>query len=219
MDEATKDGCCKTMQTNHSSHFLLVAELYPLLEKQASAIGDARVVFHTSEARNLTEKKRLEERYLLKNGGNLGGNGKSILFGGGRIYRYSQSKLANSVMTHAMHGKLQAKSSKIRVCCAHPGFALTGTGGYISLPPLERVLFDYYLIPFVMQSGEDGTMGLLTGMMAGDAVSGTLYGPVGKNNMAGPIVEISPNPWENDPEAMELLWTASEEVTGATFTI
>lgn len=70
-----------------------------------------------------------------------------------------------------------------------------------------------------MQSSEDGTMGLLTGMMAGNAKSGTLYGPVGKGGMAGPAVAIPPKPEENEPEGMKMMWKTSEETTGVTFTI
>lgn len=39
------------IQTNHLSHFLLTAELMPLLEKAAARNGDARVVSHSSIAR------------------------------------------------------------------------------------------------------------------------------------------------------------------------
>ena len=35
-DEATKDGYDIQMQTNHLSHFLLVKEIFPLLEKAAA---------------------------------------------------------------------------------------------------------------------------------------------------------------------------------------
>lgn len=58
VDKATKDGCCNQMQNNYLSHFLLVAELYPLLEVEATAPGGARVVFHSSEPRNMTKNKK-----------------------------------------------------------------------------------------------------------------------------------------------------------------
>merc|ERR1719454_2525223 len=64
-DEATVDGCDTQMQTNHLSHFLLTAELWPLLEKAAELRGEARVVNHSSMAR---KGKPLEAQYLGKNG-------------------------------------------------------------------------------------------------------------------------------------------------------
>lgn len=50
-DVATDDGYDVQMQTNHLSHFLLLKEVFPLLEKAASERGEARVVHHTSLAR------------------------------------------------------------------------------------------------------------------------------------------------------------------------
>jgi len=50
-DEATVDGCDVQMQTNHLSHFLLTAEVWPLLERAAEKNGEARVVNHSSDAR------------------------------------------------------------------------------------------------------------------------------------------------------------------------
>ena len=79
------------MQTNHLSHFLLTKELFPLLEKAAKARGEARTK-HSSGARKFPSSS-LQAKYLGKNGGNLGGNGNSMLFGGGRWQRYHQVPL------------------------------------------------------------------------------------------------------------------------------
>lgn len=119
-DEATNDGYDTQMQTNHLSHFLLTAELYPLLEACASEHGDARLVQHSSLGREETPGKQLEEKYFGKNGGNLGGN-EQIMMGGGPYHRYFQTKLANSVFMYALDEKLKAKKSKVRSVCAHPG--------------------------------------------------------------------------------------------------
>jgi NAD(P)-dependent dehydrogenase (short-subunit alcohol dehydrogenase family) len=77
------------MQTNHLSHFLLSKELLPLLNKAAASKGEARIVNHSSGARKFPSSP-LEAKYLGKNGGNLGGNGNSMLFGGARWQRYHQ---------------------------------------------------------------------------------------------------------------------------------
>ena len=78
------------MQTNHLSHFLLTKELLPLLNKAAAAKGEARIVNHSSGARKFPSTP-LQAKYLGKNGGNLGGNGNSMLFGGARWQRYHQA--------------------------------------------------------------------------------------------------------------------------------
>ena len=67
----------------------------------------------------------LGAKYLGK-GGNLGGNGNSMLFKGGRWERYHQTKLANVIFTLALHDKLQAsQKTKIKALCAAPGLAAT----------------------------------------------------------------------------------------------
>lgn len=83
-DKATKDGYDVQMQTNHLSHFLLTKELFPLLSKSPAA----RVVNHSSIARH---GKPLDRKFLEKNGGNLGGNGGSMMLGGGKWERYHVS--------------------------------------------------------------------------------------------------------------------------------
>lgn len=216
-DKATKDGCDTQMQTNHLTHFLLTKELFPLLEKEADTNGDARVVYHSSEARHMP-RKGLEKQYFEKKGGELGGNGGSLLLGGGKAVRYGQSKLANSVMTYALHEKLEKKGSKVRVMACHPGGSATNLGDDIQFPFLEKMLMTL-LMKFMMQSAEDGTMGLLTGMMVPDAKSGVLYGPLGKGSFNGPAVPNPPKPYENDPKAMAMLWETSEATTGIKFEI
>lgn len=111
------------MQTNHLSHFLLCRELFPLLEKAAELRGESRIVHHSSSARAMGFA--LDAKYLGKNGGNLGGNGSSMLFMGARWLRYGQSKLANACMTMALRDKLQAKGSKVKALCAAPGLSST----------------------------------------------------------------------------------------------
>ncbi len=66
-DEASVDGFSHEIQTNHLSHFLLVSELMPLLEKAANSGGEARVVTHTSMARK-TPATKLVAKYFEKNG-------------------------------------------------------------------------------------------------------------------------------------------------------
>jgi NAD(P)-dependent dehydrogenase (short-subunit alcohol dehydrogenase family) len=209
-DEATEDGYDTQMQTNHLSHFLLTAELLPLLESAAEAVGDARIVNQSSFGRLHTPNSRLEEKYFGKNGGNLGGN-EIGLMKGGCFYRYFQTKLANSVFTYGLAEKLKARNSKVRAICAHPGSSDTNL--------LNQVEFGFFvkfmarvMTPFMMQTAEDGAMGLIIGMMAVDAQSGVLYGP--KNNgTKGKAVPVPAKSFETDRESIDLLWRTSEEAT------
>ena len=223
-DERTVDGYDTQMQTNHLSHYLLTAGLLPLLEAEAKEGGDARIVNHSSEARHGT-KNGLEEKYLDSSApGTLGGDAVPFfsLFGGPRFERYFHSKLANSVFTHGLHNKLQACSdeskNKIRSVAAHPGGSVTNLGGDESFSWFARFWLGL-LMPLIMQTAEDGTMGLLRGMMDPTAESGQLYGPLGGTGTYGPAVINPPKPYETDPDAIEMLWRKSEEATKIKFDI
>jgi NAD(P)-dependent dehydrogenase (short-subunit alcohol dehydrogenase family) len=209
-DEATVDGYDTQMQTNHLSHFLLTAELLPLLEASAETVGDARVVTQSSFGRLHTPNKQLEEKYFGKNGGNLGGNDIGMMKGG-CFYRYFQTKLANSVFTYGLAEKLTAKNSKVRAICAHPGSSDTNLLHQMDIGIFMRAMTKL-MTPFMMQTAADGAMGLITGMMATDAQSGVLYGPK-DNGTKGKAVPIPAEPYEIDRASIDMLWRTSEEAT------
>ena len=219
VDAATVDGYDTQMQTNHLSHFLLTAELFPLLEAQAEESGDARIVNHSSDGRYMTNNGKLEEKYFGRNGGNLGGN-EAFFFTAAPFERYCQTKLANSVFTQALAQKLKKRNSAVRAICAHPGGSTTSFIGKDkdNILPTFAQLFFRFLIPF-MQSPADGSMGILTGMLVADAKSGVLYGPKGWFGVGirGNAVPNKSKPCETDPESMEMLWRMSEEATGVSF--
>jgi NAD(P)-dependent dehydrogenase (short-subunit alcohol dehydrogenase family) len=206
-DEATVDGCDTQMQTNHMSHFLLTAELWPLLVKAASLRGEARVVNQTSVARG---KQRLDEKFLRKNGGNLGGDGFA------RWTRYQQSKLASLVFTYA----LRDRQNTVKALVAHPGVASTNlqvsTAQNGGMWDSIRTL----LIPRIAQSCEDGSMGILRCCCEAGVKSGDFFGP-GPSRLKGEAVLIRPGPEEAiaNEAARELLWRVSCEVTDVTFSL
>ncbi len=216
-DIATEDGYDIQMQTNHLSHFLLVCELFPLLEKASKERGESRIVNHSSIAR-LTVKK-LEEKYLGKNGGNLGGNGKSMLFGGARWKRYGQTKFANAAFTAALHEKLQEKNSKIKALVAHPGLSNTE----LQVTTLKDGGMAKILTRFMMkrsQSEEDGSIGILSCMCLPEVESGQFWGP-GKGMMAmkGKVKPFNLEKSYNNTETKKLLWEKSCKAIGKEFTI
>jgi NAD(P)-dependent dehydrogenase (short-subunit alcohol dehydrogenase family) len=215
-DKATKDGYDAQMQTNHFSHFLLTAELLPLLEKEATETGDARIVSHSSGARNMTKNRRLEEQYFTKNGGNLGGDDGSFMsFSGPRYERYNQTKLANAVFNQGLHNKLVAKNSKVRAVCCDPGLSYTNLSEGVPMGKVEGFVIGL-LLPRLAQTPEDGTMGLLLAMMGPDSKSGNHYGP---NMWKGIPIPVKLQSYETDTESIDMLWRTSEEATGVTFSM
>ena len=211
-DEATVDGCDTQMQTNHLSHFLLTSLVWPLLEHAASTRGEARVVNHSSGARVYGPK--LDEKYLGKNGGNLGGNqgGWILPFQGPRWIRYQQTKLANLVFTYA----LRERQSTVKACCAHPGLSATNLQVTSSDAGGMGSGFTNFLMSYFSQSAEDGTMPLLRACLDPDAKSGDFFGPLGMTGKA----ELMPPEKEKeraDKASQEMLWRVSKEITGAKF--
>jgi NAD(P)-dependent dehydrogenase (short-subunit alcohol dehydrogenase family) len=207
-DKATKDGYDVQMQTNHLSHFILTKELYPLLKRAHELRGDARVVHHSSSARK--GGSALNAEYFGKNGGNLGGNGASMIFGGARWLRYHQSKLANSVFTKALADRFG--DSGIKAAVADPGLASTNLvvstnsdGGMGSGMWFMRLA----------QSAEDGAMPLVAACFDPSMENGDFWAPANSGNMNGPAVKVEWDKLSNDPESAKLLWKESEEACGA----
>ena len=211
-DEATADGYDVQMQSNHLSHFLLSRELFPLLEKAAALRGEARIVNHSSGARNVPPGQ-LSAAYLGKNGGRLGGNGASMFFGGARWQRYHQTKLANAVFTLALAAKLAAAGSKVKCLCAAPGLAATN----LQVTTAADGGFGASWIMRYAQSSEDGTMPLLTCMLAADAPNGGFYEPEGLTAMAGKPVrkDLAKEGLCSSAKAQKMLWEESEKACGA----
>lgn len=217
-DEATVDGFDVQMQTNHLSHFLLTAELMPLLEKAAGVTGDARIVNHSSIAR-MSPSKDLKPEYLEKRGGNLGGDGASFFFAGARWKRYNQTKLANAAFTAALHEKLSKKGSKVKALVAHPGLANTELQ-VTSVKDGGMGSFFTGILMGMGQSMEDGAMGILSCICLPGVKSGEFYGPG-----SGPMAikgKAEPFPLEkfyDNEKTRELLWKKSIEAIGKEFPI
>lgn len=209
-DTATSDGYDIQMQSNHLSHFLLTSEVWPMLELAAREHGEARVVSHSSGARN-TPAGPLSARYLQKSGGQLGGDFWPME----KWKRYKQSKLANLLFTYALHDKATEKGSPVKALCAHPGKTLTNlqmktaqAGG--------KGLLDTYILNSTMNaahSEEDGAQGIVKACCEEGVKSGDFFGPVSPPS-TGLSVLLPP---ERNAEGERMLWEESVKATGATF--
>jgi NAD(P)-dependent dehydrogenase (short-subunit alcohol dehydrogenase family) len=206
-DKATVDGYDVQMQTNHLSHFLLTKELYPLLKRAHELRGEARVVHHSSIARS---GKKLEAEYFGKNGGNLGGNGASMMFGGARWVRYQQTKLANSVFTKALADKFG--DSGIKAAVAAPGLATTNL--QVSTNQDGGMGSSMWIMRFA-QSSEDGAMPILAACFDPTTNNGDFWEPANRARSVGPAVKFAWDKNSNDPDNAKLLWKESEEACGA----
>ena len=220
-DAATVDGFDVQMQTNHLSHFLLTAELMPLIDHAAASAGDARIVNHSSVAR-LSPSKTLRADHLEQRGGELGGNGSSLqnlMFRGPRWLRYNQSKLANAAFTAALHHRLQQRGSSVRALVAHPGLANTHLQKTSVKEGGMGAAFTNMMMRF-SQSPEDGAMGILSCMALPVAKSGQFYGPgSGTAAFSGEAKPFDLESFYDNAETRELLWSKSETAIGREFNL
>ncbi len=208
-DAASGDGFDVQMQANHLSHFLLTHEVWPLLEKAADERGEARVVNHSSGARN-RPKRPLMARYLQPNGGKLGGDGFPGLH---KWIRYQQSKLANLMFTYALADHAGARpGNRVKSLCAHPGPVDSGLQGKTALAGGTRLLDRYVLASTlkIAQSTEDGTCGIARCCCEPSIENGSFYGPEPAKR-TGPAVLLTP---ERNQAWEDLVWEESLRATG-----
>lgn len=207
-DRATEDGYDVQMQANHLSHFLLTHLVWPHLDRAAELRGEARVINHSSGARN-SPKRPLQQRYLEPNGGNLGGDGWP---GMQKWTRYQQSKLANLLYTYALQDHAEARpGNKVKALCAHPG--PTNSGLQDKSAKGETTILDRYILNSTLkaaQSVEDGTCGLARATLDPSANGGDFFGPDAKTRTGAALLL----PPERDAAGEKMLWETSLRATG-----
>ena len=118
------------------------------------------------------------------------------------------------------HEKIQQnKRSNVRALVAHPGWANTElqvttslSGGFAS--------WNSIVAPFVSQSAEDGTLGILSCAVLEEAESGWFYGP--GSGVLATKGQAKPFPMEklyDNQKTRELVWSKSCEAIGKDFNI
>jgi NAD(P)-dependent dehydrogenase (short-subunit alcohol dehydrogenase family) len=157
-------------------------------------------------------------KYIQPDTSRLGGDGTF-----GRVRRYAQSKLANTLFTHA----LDVKQSKVKALAAHPGVAKTALADN-TIKASGADLDSAWLLKkglssmsdSTIQSQEDGTLGLLSAACLPHVETDSIWGPA-KSGHTGPAV-AEPISWDYwfksrlDSQA-DTLWTESLKATGAKF--
>jgi len=104
----------------------------------------------------------------------------------------------------------------VKSLVAHPGLSATNLQVSTSKDGGMGEAFTAFLMNNVGQSGEDGTVPLLTCCCSPDVKSGDFYGP---NGMSGPCMLQPQEPEEAfaDEASRKMLWEVSASVTGGKF--
>jgi NAD(P)-dependent dehydrogenase (short-subunit alcohol dehydrogenase family) len=195
--QVTVDGFELQFATNHLSHFLLTAELLPLLRLSAAP----RVVNVSSSAArmgSMTFDDLQSERSYKP------------------FPVYSQSKLANLLFTFELQRRSEAKGWGLLSDAAHPGYAVTDL---ITNGPGDDSLMNRYsaalLKPFLSQSAAAGALPTLYGATSPLAKPMGYYGPDGLFELKGNVHPAVIPGKAKDLEAARRLWDVSVELTGA----
>ena len=193
----TADGFEMQLGVNHLGHFALTQALLPLMVNRR----DSRVVTVTSGAqyfgRIAFDDLQGERRY-------------------DRWVAYSQSKLANVMMTLELQDRLQQQGHPTLAMAAHPGIARTNLQPSSVAASGSRIEpLAYRLMAPLFQSAAMGALPQLFAATASEATPGGHYGPDQLGGMRG-----WPRPARVAPRALNgddrrRLWELSESLTAA----
>ncbi|GAA0458338.1 oxidoreductase [Streptomyces olivaceiscleroticus] len=195
----TADGFEMQFGTNHLGHFALTGLLLPAL----LATPGARVVTVSSGLHALADVDLADLNYER------------------RPYRrwpaYGRSKSANLLFTHELAARLDRAGSDVLAVAAHPGYAATNlqTAGIRMegrTRPERAVALANRLFA---QPAEAGALPTLCAATAPGMRPDAFIGPQG--GMRGAPAPSFRAPRTRNDTTSELLWTASEELTGVTY--
>jgi hypothetical protein len=181
----------------------------------------------------------LEAKYFKKNGGNLGGNGNSMLFKGARWIRHvglslaccfvytmafltvlmvllcillsnHQTKLANSCFPAALASNQDATGiTNVKAVCAAPGFAQTN----LQVTAVSMGGMPSMCPMHFAQKAEDGTLPLLAAMFGPETKNCDFLEPE-RYEMYDKAIHVKFINYSADPEQQTMLWEKSEEACG-----
>lgn len=191
------DGLESQFAINYAGHFVLTAELLPLLRRSEAP----RVVTLSSIA---ALRGRIDFDDLQSE----------------RDYQpmvaYAQSKLACLMFARELQRRSDAAGWGLQSLAAHPGVAVTelvarGPGLDSEQGQQWAARREHF------QTAAQGAIPTLFAATAPEAVAGTYYGPTGPQEVNGPLGLASVPPTAQDAEVAARLWTVTERLTGTRF--
>ena len=195
--KTTVDGFEIQFATNHLSHFLLTAQLLPLLRRSPHP----RIVNVSSSAARMGsihfDDLQSERSYKA-------------------FPVYSQSKLANLLFTFELQRHSDANGWNLMSNAAHPGYALTdlianGPGADSLMSRLGGLIIK----PILSQSAAAGALPTLFAASSPNATPAGYYGPDGLFELKGNVHPAHSPSKAKDVSVARRLWEISNQLTGA----
>lgn len=184
---------------NYAGHFVLTAELLPLLRKSEAP----RVVTLSSVAVH-RGAIHFDDLQFTKAYDPYGA--------------YAQSKLACLIFAFELQRRSDAGKWGIQSIAAHPGIAVTelierGPG----LENEQGRQWSAMRDGGMLATAEEGALSTLYAATAAEAKGGAYYGPSGENEIRGPLGLATVPPAAGDEKAAARLWAETENLTGTEY--
>lgn len=193
----SEDGYELQFATNHLGHFLLTAELMPVLLKSSSSrIVTVSSIAHRYGKLDMTDLQA-EKSY----------EGWSA---------YGTSKLANLLFSFELARRLKSAGMTQMSIAAHPGVAKTNI--LSSGPQMGRKVLRTYVSEifskFLAQTDAQGALPVIHACNDANVKSGEYYGPDGFMELTGRPSKVTAKANALDPTLAKELWKISESLTG-----
>ncbi|QOV38491.1 SDR family NAD(P)-dependent oxidoreductase [Streptomyces ferrugineus] len=195
----TVDGFETQFGVNHLGHFALTGLLLPaLLDTPGARVVTVSSPMHAMSNVDLTDLNS-EHRYR-------------------RWVAYARSKTANLLFTHELARRVDAQGADVVAAAAHPGYADTNLQA--AGPRMAGRRGSEWLLRFgnrvFAQSAEAGALPTLYAATAPGVRPDSFTGPSFAMWRGSPAPSWRA-PWTVSDRAGELLWEASERLTGVTY--
>jgi len=187
----TAQGFELQLGTNHLGHFVLTAQLWPLLARTAGAriVTVSSQVAHSGKI-DFADPNFERRRYQ----GWIG---------------YAQSKLANSMFALELARRAAQAGAQVTVTASHPGWTATDLS--------RDSPFITHASRLLAMSAEGGALTTVRAAIDPLAANGSYWGPSSFFELVGSPSPARIPRRARDPEAATRLWELSERLTGVRF--
>ncbi|MDF3300307.1 oxidoreductase [Streptomyces tropicalis] len=193
--QRTKDGFEMQFGTNHLGHFALTNLLLPHVTDRVVTVSSG--AHRWGNPRIDFDDLNLDSGYTPQRA-------------------YARSKLANLLFTLELQRRLAEAGSPVRALAAHPGWAATNLQSHAA-NPVVRVAMQVGN-RFLAQDDRAGAQPTLYAATR-DLPGASYVGPDGPGEMRGAPTLVGRSRAASDPVVARRLWTVSEELTGAAFSL